>query len=287
MTIFAISDIDVFYISFDEPNCDANWYRIKDLHPDAKRIHGVIGFDRAHRTCALASSTKRFATIDGDNWVNDGTMTYVLDDTGMEDACLSFKSKNVINGLEYGNGGMKVWDKETFLRSNTHERANSTDFCWDIRYYQIDYPASTTVNNCSPYQAWRAGYREGVKMGYIDGKPLPDFKNDWKKIFKVNLSRLHIWASVGRDKDNGIWSILGARMAISDSMLGSNGSRINDYHWFREKWKSVCDLDPEEAAIETGAYLSDNGFYVPEFDANESQWVKMIYTNPKREGFMW
>lgn len=287
MSRFILKDLDIFYISFDELNCDVNWERIKNLQPAAKRVHGVIGFDKAHRTCALASETKRFVTIDGDNWVNDGIFEYQLDDTNIEDVCFSFKSKNAINNLEYGNGGIKVWDKDVFLASKTHEQSNTTDFYWDIRYWQVDYHASTTVNNCTPYQAWRAGYREGIKMTYIEDKPPENFIKQWKNIFRFNLSRLSIWCSVGRDVENGIWAILGARQAVLD--LVSNNIQhtyINDYKWFKEKWKQVENADPDALSISIRTDLEHAGFYIPEMDAVQSSWFKMVYVNPKREGLM-
>ena len=287
MPKFQLKDLDVFYISFDEMNCDANWERIRDLHPNAKRVHGVVGFDKVHRVCALSTETRRFVTIDGDNWVNDGTFDYQLDDTNIEDVCFSFKSRNIINNLEYGNGGIKVWDRDTFLSSRTHENANTTDFYWDIRYWQVDYHASTTVNNCTPYQAWRAGYREGIKMSYIDAAPPDDFIKQWKSIFRFNLSRLSVWSSVGRDIDNGIWAVLGARQAISDLISKEiEHTCINDYKWFIDKWDQVAKVNPDAVARSLRDKINDLGFYIPEMDAQQSAWFKIVYVNPKREGLM-
>lgn len=287
MTVFSLDELDVFYISFDEINCDANWDRVRSLKSDVKRVHGVIGFDKAHRVCAMASDTDRFVTIDGDNWINDGAFGYQLDDTGIKDVCFSFKSRNIVNGLEYGNGGIKVWDKSTFLSSNTHEKSNTTDFHWDIRYWQVDHYVSTSVNNCTPYQAWRAGYREGIKMSYIGTAPPADFITDWRKIFGYNLSRLHVWCTVGRDMDNGIWAMLGARQAVVD-LISRNVDHvnINDYAWFKDRWEDVKDLDPDESARELGTLMSSVGFYIPEMDSRQSEWFKMVYINPKREGLM-
>lgn len=287
MAKFLVRDCDIFYISFDEINADANWERLLALCPDAKRIHGVLGFDKAHRVCATASTTARFVTVDGDNWINDGAIDYELDDTEIEDVCFSFKSRNTINGLEYGNGGIKVWNKSVFLNSATHERSDTTDFHQDIRYWQVDFHASTTVNNCTPYQAFRAGYREGVKMSYIDGKPSDDLITKWPQIFKHNLSRLGIWCTIGRDAENGIWAMLGARLALYEQMyhLVPN-TKINDYSWFINKWRTLADDDPEVLAREYADLLGASDFYIPEFNDETSKWFKMIYVNPKRKGML-
>jgi hypothetical protein len=288
LTEFALNELDVFYISFDEPNCEANWKRVQSLHSNAKRIHGVLGFDNAHRACALASNTYRFVTIDGDNWIHDNTLNYKLNDDGIVDVCFSFKSENIINGLQYGNGGIKVWNRNSFLSSQPYESANLTDFCWVIRYYQVDFIGSTTVNNCTQYQAWRAGYREGIKLTYINGKPLENFKEQWPQIWEGNLGMLRIWTSVGKDINNGIWAILGARQGLYE--LISNECKhtdINDYLWMSEKWAMTQLGDPDITAMSYSRQINKKyNFSIPDLDIDTSKWVKSIYVSPDRHGLM-
>lgn len=61
------------------------------------------------------------------------------------------------------------------------------------------------------------------------------------RIFQENLRRLLIWASVGADADNGLWSIYGTRLGIyvtnlTDDFVMSN---ISDYDWFNEYFNSL------------------------------------------------
>ena len=57
----------------------------------------------------------------------------------------------------------------------THEAAPANDkraqvdFCWNIHYVQMNNVYCDVMNNGSPLQAWRAGFREGVKMGLENG----------------------------------------------------------------------------------------------------------------------
>ena len=285
---FSLSELDVFFISYDEPNAEANWNNLLKLQATAKRVHQVQGFDRAHKICAMSSTTKRLVIVDGDNWVNTAAFDQTLDDTDLPNVCFSFKSANAINGLEYGNGGIKVWDKNTLLASSTHESANTTDFCWDIQYYQINYTASTTVQNCTPFQAWRAGYREGVKMSYINGKPVADWHTQQPLLWKGNVSKLSVWCTVGRDVENGIWSILGARQGLFEIIRGKiKNTAINDYDWFVQKWQNVKEKDPNDLARMIGTELTSSyNFTVPEFDSTTSIWFKNTYINPARQGLM-
>ena len=283
MSRYILKNCDTFYISFDEPNCDANWNRLLSVQPAAKRIHGVKGFDRVYKLCALASQTPRLVTVDGDNWINDGALDIEINDTGIEDATFSFISLNVINNLQYGNGGIKVWNRETLLNSKTHEKSNSVDFHWDIRYNQHHFMASSTVQNCSPLQAWRSGYREGYKMTLIDGKPLNDFQTEWKSIVDTNISRLAIWTTVGRDCENGIWSMIGARQALHDVITKNiEHTSINDYDHLLQYFNKIQKEDPERLAYNLGMFLNNNGFTIYEMDTKMSSWMRMIYMNPIR-----
>ncbi len=289
MSRVILREIDIFFISYDEPNAETNWLHLKDItNGKAKRVHHVKGFDKVHKLCAKASTTNRLVIVDGDSWVNSNTLEYTLDDTDYQTACFSFKSINFINGLEYGNGGIKVWDKNTLLDSNTHESSDTTDFCWDIPYYQIDFTSGTTVQNSSPYQAWRSGYREGVKMTYLNGKPITNWNADRKKIWKGNLSKLSVWCTVGRDVENGIWAMLGARQGLCDTLGHKiNNTLINDYDWFTTQWQSIEDCNPELLACQYADTLNRiYDFYVPELDATVSKWFKHTYINPVRQGLM-
>lgn len=294
--IFNLNDLDLVFLSYDEQQED-NWYRVKQYKPTAKRIHAVTGFDRAHKLCAEASDTDRFIIVDGDNWLHDGLLDGTLsnisiDDTGVETACFSFSSVNAINGLSYGNGGVKVWNKNTLLTTATHESANSTDFCWDIPYYQDSRILSTTIQNNIPMNAWRAGFREAVKMTYDNGKPRQSLVSTWHLIHDKNLSRLHVWLAVGRDVVNGVWAMLGARQALYELMEGSiDHMLINDYRWFTQKWETTCkDMNrygPDTSAHFYREHLQNlYNFYVPELDPKQSKWFKQTYINPLRSGLM-
>ena len=126
----------------------------------------------------------------------------------------SWCGKNNVNGLRYGNGGLKLWNVEHVKNMKTHENADSeraqVDFCWETGYRNFPKTFSDTVINFNPFMAWRAGFREGVKMSLDRGERVanPDFK---EKIYKQNLNNLCVWMSVGADVDYGLWAILGAR----------------------------------------------------------------------------
>ena len=51
----SISEFDFVFLSYDEPNAELLYAELLNQIPWAKRVHGVKGFDAAHRACADAA----------------------------------------------------------------------------------------------------------------------------------------------------------------------------------------------------------------------------------------
>jgi hypothetical protein len=218
MSFTSLTELSIVFISYDEDNCEENWSKLLEVAPWAKRVHGVKGSDAAHKAAAEMSDTDRFISVDADNVVDPSFFDLELDfeNPKLYNKAVSWAAQNIINGLEYGNGGLKCWPKQYVLDMKTHENAdpsdsrNQVDFCWEDSYVQMTNQYSTTYPNGSPRQAWRAGFREGVKMSLSQGgKVNPNcFK---KEIWWGNYKRLITWCSVGADIENGPWAMYGAR----------------------------------------------------------------------------
>ena len=65
-----LAELDIIYLSYDEPNAEQNYADLLTKVPWAKRVHGVKGSDAAHKACAELSTTDRFVTVDGDNTIS-------------------------------------------------------------------------------------------------------------------------------------------------------------------------------------------------------------------------
>ena len=113
-----VADLDVIYLSYDEPQKEKFWVEIKNIVPWAKRVDGVNGSDAAHKAAAAASETERFILIDGDNLPEDDFFDLILEfpDEQWEQAVYRWRAKNNINGLMYGNGGISSWTR-TFINN--------------------------------------------------------------------------------------------------------------------------------------------------------------------------
>lgn len=250
MKTIDVADLDVIYLSYDEPQKEEFWVKIKNIVPWAKRVDGVKGSDAAHKAAGEASDTERFILIDGDNLPDPAffNLTLELPTEEYERAVFRWRARNHINGLMYGNGGISSWTKTFVANMRTHEATDGrteteVEFCFDPLYWAMHDCYSTTFPNATPFQAWRAGFREGVKMCLDQGrKPtMSEFKD---RVHKRNLDHLTIWHNIGRDVPNGEWAIAGARQGTWLTMLGGAGGtwdhkQVQDFDALAELWEAV------------------------------------------------
>ena len=251
-----IAELDVVYLTFDEPQKEKFWAQIINMAPWAKRVDGVVGSDAAHKAAAAAAETERFILIDGDNLPEDDFFDLILEfpDEQWEQAVYRWRAKNNINGLMYGNGGISSWTRTFINNMKTHENTDGSvetqvEFCFDPLYWAMHDCYSTTYPDGSPFQAWRAGFREGVKMCLDRGaKPsIQDFRN---RVHHRNLDHLSIWHNVGRDVENGIWAMLGARMGTYMLMINPSWdhTQVQDFNALKLIYDTIDGHDPEQVA---------------------------------------
>ena len=258
-----IADLDCIYLSYDEPNKEEFWVKIRNMVPWAKRVDGIKGSDAAHKAAAAASDTERFVLIDGDNLPDERffNLTLELKDHQYEQAVFRWRACNHINGLMYGNGGLSSWTREFVRNMRTHEATDGrteteVEFCFDPLYWAMHDCYSTTYPNGSAKHAWRAGFREGVKMCLNKGSrpTVAEFRD---RVHQRNLDHLTIWHNVGADVDYGLWSIAGSRMGTYMTMLTDWDHRqVQSFDALEELWSTVVDQDPELLSIRVAEDLT-------------------------------
>ena len=290
MSKIKIQDVDIIFLSYDEPNAEENWADLQRKIPWAKRVHGVEGSDAAHKACADLSETKHFVTVDGDTIVDPKFMQVELDldKLGVDDDYqFSWCGKIDANGLMYGNGSLKMWSKEFVKNMKTHENTDGSDdtqieFCYFDNYYQLNENYSTSIITSTPHQAWRAGFREGVKMSLDRGKPIDDINSLWWQ----NKHRLYIWQMVGCDIPNGIWSVYGARLGCYKTMCTDwDHTQTRDFTYLNNLWKEYEDINVAEECKDLGKKLINElelPIAVVPFDKLQSEFFKTVYINSDR-----
>jgi len=310
MSEIPITNFDIIFISYDEDNADENWADLKKKCPWAKRIHGIFGSDAAHKEAANVSTTERFTTCDADTIIKPEFFNSTIPKHIAENMTktISWTSENYVNGLMYGNGSLKCWTKPFVLGMKTHEESdkpkNRVEFCFEDGYTQQNDIFSITDPNGSPRQAWRSGFREGVKMTLDQGLKIPVDKLKEQMYWK-NMIRLLIWCSVGADVENGLWCMYGARLGCHMTNLTDwDYINVRDFEYLNDMWND--EICPKFESF-TGSYMCTKSGYcwdddkllkeiqflgnelrshlnlnIAELDDNASSFFRKVFINPSR-----
>lgn len=278
-----VIEFDVVFLSYDEPNADLHYADLCNKVPWAKRVHGVKGSDHAHKAAAEQSETDWFVTVDADNIVDPKFFNIDLDMSDPKIRVYGWCGRNAINGLRYGNGGLKIWNKEFVLNMRTHENSDSdrgqVDFCWEEGYRNFPLTFSESIITGSPFQAWRAGFREGVKMTLLDGVKVPP-QEIKERIWWHNIHRLRMWSTVGFHEENGKYAVLGARMGTwMTNCTDWNYVDVRDFEILRNIYNENVKHDSVEHDIQDlGIKLKQQlGFDWPWLDSQQSKFTLDLY----------
>jgi hypothetical protein len=246
-----VIEFDIVFLSYDEPNADLHYADLCNKAPWAKRIHGVKGSDHAHKAAAELAETEWFITVDADNIVDPKFFDLDIDMSDSKIQVYGWCGRNSINGLRYGNGGLKIWKRNFVLNMRTHENSESdrgqVDFCWEDGYRNFPRVYSESIITGSPFQAWRAGFREGVKMTLVDGIKVPP-QEIKERVWWHNIHRLRMWSTVGSHEENGKYAILGARMGTwMANCTDWNYIDVRDFEILRDLYSqevaAISDID--------------------------------------------
>ena len=288
-----INELDFVFLSVDEPNAEKNFADLKRKVPWAKRVHGVKGFDTAHKRAAEISESERFITVDADTQIDEDFLKTFVDTKSLgvdETYQFSWCGKIDLNGLKYGNGSLKCWTKSFVKEMKTHENhdgknKNVIEFCHFPNYFQFNENYSTSYIDGSPYQAWRAGFREGVKMSLDKNVRVP-----LKKLWWQNYQRLLVWMSVGMDNPMGVYAIHGARTGCYlTSCTDWDFTQANEYMYFEKYWRydlhddNPIDFKKDILALgEKILELHEIEMPITPLTDEQSKFFKQVYLNTPR-----
>jgi len=221
---------DIVFISYQEPNANINWELLKNRFPFAKRVHGVKGIHQAHIAAAAKCFTDMIWVVDGDAVVLDSfDFDYVPQDT---EYVFVWRSKNPVNDLEYGNGGIKLLPRLMTLNMDTSKPDMTTSI--STKFKPIKIVSNITTFNTDPFNTWKSAFRECCKLSsaVIDRQ-----KQDETE------TRLHTWCTAGKDKSFGSYAIKGA---TAGALYGTENKgnidalkMINDFDWLKKQFEEL------------------------------------------------
>jgi len=228
---------DIVFISYNEPNADENYKTLCDRFPRAKRVHGIKGIHQAHIAAAKLATTPMFWVVDGDAVIEDNFKFDLLLHKHDTDIVHVWLSRNPINGLTYGYGGVKLLPKQ--LTENMDLSNTKIDMTMSIsnKFKVVQEVSNITAFNTDPFSTWKSAFRECVKLA---SRPVnADYQEETE-------DRLITWCNIGTEKLHGEYSIAGARAGkqyglahIADSV---QLAKINDFEWLLEQFQNPSPL---------------------------------------------
>lgn len=216
--------LDVVFISYNEPNAEANWQRVLEKAPYAKRVNGVKGIAEAHKCAAELATTDMFYVIDGDAWLVDDWkfdyQPYIFD----RDCVFVWHSINPVNDLEYGYGGVKLLPRELTLNINKDKPDITTSISNKIKV--VKKVSNVTAFNTDAFNTWKSAFRECAKLSS---------KTINRRLLVETDKRLDTWNTIVKDVPYSENALAGAVAGTTYGKENSNNPEalelINDFEW--------------------------------------------------------
>jgi hypothetical protein len=220
---------DIVFISYQEPNADENYAKLKERFPTAKRVHGVKGIHQAHIAAAKLCFTKMFWIVDGDAQVVDEfDFSYTVDKWDL-DTVHVWRCKNPVNDLVYGYGGVKLFPRQATINMDLSKPDMTTSI--SNKFKPVQELANITAFNTGEFETWKSAFRECAKLA----SKVIDRQKD-----KETEERLDIWCTVGEDRPFGKYALTGANLgrAYGEANKGNlkELKKLNDFDWLRKQY---------------------------------------------------
>jgi hypothetical protein len=220
---------DVVFISYNEANAEENYLRLLDKCPRAKRVHGIKGIHNAHINAAKMCDTDMIWVVDGDAVIEDDFNFNLVMSSYDIDCVHVWRSRNPINNLEYGNGGVKLLPRQLTLNMDT----NTSDMTTSIskKFKAMNTVSNVNSFNTDEFTTWRSAFRECCKLSS---------RTIERQFEEETQQRLDIWCTTGHDAQFGEHAIAGAKEGRQYGLENKNNleelRKINDFEWLKEKF---------------------------------------------------
>jgi hypothetical protein len=220
---------DIIFISYNEPQADENFARLKARFPYAQRVQGIKGIHQAHIAAAKKAFTKMFWVVDADAQILDTfNFDHVVSEYDLENVHV-WRSRNPINDLEYGYGGVKLLPKSLTQNMDTSKPDMTTSI--SSLFKAMPEISNITAFNVDAFNTWKSAFRECVKLASKTIDRQDDADTNY---------RLNVWCTRGLDRPFGREAIEGAVQGKQYGLENKDNNEalklINDFDWLRERF---------------------------------------------------
>jgi hypothetical protein len=218
---------DIIFISYNEPNAEENFSRLKLRFPLVKRVDGIKGIHQAHIAAAKKSFTRMFWVVDGDAEVLD-TFNFDYKPADLEMVHV-WSSRNPINGLEYGNGGIKLLPQKLTINMDITNIDMTTSI--SSKFKAVPEISNITAFNTDAFNTWRSAFRECCKLSSktINGQ-----------VAHETEQRLDVWCTLNDSVQYGFCAYSGALAGRAYGEKNASDKealfKINDFTWLEALW---------------------------------------------------
>ena len=223
---------DIVFISYQEPNADENFENLKTRFPDRviHRVHGVTGIHQAHIEAAKVCDTPMLYIVDGDAVVVDDFNFDWQVPAWQYNHVHVWRSKNPVNGLVYGYGGIKLFPRHETLNMDISKPDMTTSI--SDKFVAMPKVSNITAFNTDAFNAWKSAFRECAKLS---SKVIDRQKS------KETNERLRTWCMyMIPDTPFGEDALQGAKAGTAYGTRNKGDVQalktINDFDWLKEKF---------------------------------------------------
>lgn len=230
--------LDIVFISYFESCADKNYQRLKDKIGNRQlyRIDGIKGIHNAHRHAAEIVKSDMFWVVDADAILlpefNFEFPQVISHDTYTKSIVHVWRSRNPINDLEYGYGGVKLLPKKLTMNMDMSNPDMTTSI--SASFKAMPEVSNVAGFNTDPFTTWRSAFRECVKLASKTIRGQVDTETE---------NRLDIWCTVGKDRPFGEYAISGAKAGRDYGQKNAGNipalSLINDYDWLKNRYQQT------------------------------------------------
>ena len=223
---------DIVFISYQEPNADENFENLKTRFPNRviHRVHGIKGIHQAHIEAAKVCNTPMLYIVDGDAVVVDNFNFDWQVPVWQYNHVHVWRSKNPVNGLVYGYGGIKLFPRHETLNMDISKPDMTTSI--SDKFVAMPSVSNITSFNTDPFNSWKSAFRECAKLS---SKVIDRQKS------KETNERLRTWCMyMIPDTPFGEDALQGAKAGTAYGTRNKGDvealKTINDFEWLKEKF---------------------------------------------------
>lgn len=216
--------LDIVFISNGEKNADQNYEHlvacVGNLPNRLCKVENVEGRANAYKAAANASNSPWFFAVFAKLWVDENFDWSWQPDRLQIPKHYIFYAKNPVNDLVYGHQAMIAYNKKLVLAN----QAKGLDFTLDDPHAVVEIVSGTARYATDAFSAWRAAFREAIKLAASTDE--------------ISKTRLNTWCSVGKG-EFGYWSTQGAKDGLEYYNQAKDFALLKlsyEWKWLKEKF---------------------------------------------------